>query len=219
MRWRSGRSRSPCARTRRRSSSRAKQRLRRQDSYACGGELDREREPVEPATDVRDRTRVALGEREASLASRARSANPATDAVSQQRVDVCRPVRGRELERRDGHHALGRYAERRAARHERSECRGTPRAIARRAAAASTTCSKLSRTSSSRRETRYPASASAAGSAARLLEPERPGDRRGDEERVADRRQVDEEDPVREVRDEIARDRPREASLPGPAGA
>ncbi len=193
------------------------ERLRRKDSHTRRGELDREREPVEPATDVRDGARVALGEREAALGLARPLGEERDRRVSQQRVDVSRPACGRKLERRDGHHALGRHAERRAARDERSERRGIVEQSRDERRRVDDLLEVVEDEQQPPRD-EVPGKRVDGGRAAGLLEPERPGDRRGDEERVADRRQVDEEDTVREVRNEIARDSSRESGLPVPPG-
>ena len=79
--------------------------------------------------------------------------------------------------------------------------------------AASSRCSKLSRTSSSRCSARMPLRLSASGTAPLSREPERLRDRRQHELGVGERRERDEEHALRELLDELGRGLEREPGL------
>ena len=180
--------------------------LRRQQLDARGRELDRERDALEPAADLRDRLEVLVGELEARLGLlRALDEELHRGRVGggRARPRARRAAAPRTRARRGREAAPGSWrapsgpARRRAAR--------------RSSAAAGSTCSKLSSTSSVGASPRRSAIASDERPVRRLADAEHVGDRGADELRVLHRREVD------EVR--LRRTRPAASSRPRARGA
>ena len=172
---------------------------RREHLHARGGELDRERQPVEPGADLLDA--LARRRRRAAAAGRARgrgagTARPRARRASGGIASSCSPAI------RSAARLVTTSFEPRRGGEQRGSSSG----------AASSTCSKLSITSSS----------ALAGAAARVeaspsLRAERLRDLRHDPRRLVERRQRHEAGAVREPRREPVRELEREPRLADPA--
>ena len=174
------------------------ERRRRQQADAAGGELECERQPVEPLADLADRLLVpgrgevgrrrraarAVNSSSASSVSSGGSGNSTSPAsLSGERLVTSR--------RRPGHCASS------------SPMNG----------AASRSCSRLSRQRSSS------FSPTASSEVVPVLDLEREGERRGNERRIRDRRELDERRPVREPPLETHRSGQGQPGLADPARA
>ena len=100
------------------------ERLGREKVQPGRSQLDRQRQPVEPATDPGDRGRVVVGQPEV----RPDAARPLDEQLD--RLELAEVVgrgartgRGRERQWRNRHHVLAPHAQRLAARHEHLEAR------------------------------------------------------------------------------------------------
>jgi len=193
------------------------QRLGRQDLDPGGGQLDRQRQPVEPAADLRDRRRIVVGEAE----GRVGGVRPLDE--ERHRGDG-RQDGGRRHRRRIGHgqrrHRIlpfGPDAEGRAARRQDRQPGAT---IEERRQLGSDRHHLLQvvqqeqQVAASQRR-RQGAPQRHAGN---LAHAEGLGDRRDNEVGVADRRQTDEGDTVRELGRQVGADLERQPRLADPAG-
>ena len=187
-----GRSRAPpVSRARRRLQAASEHRRGEKELALPGrGQLDRQRQPVQPAADLGHRRRVLVG--------RARSRVDRLRPLDEERAPRRPPSATVGVRREAGaserrHRELVLAAQGAAARLVTSTVsRGRPPAGRRPAAAGEQTCSKLSSTSSMRRS-RSGAGDACSGRPPASSDAERLGDGRGDQARVGDRREVDEE--------------------------
>ena len=184
------------------------------------GQLDRERDAVQPAADLGHRGAFASVQREVRAApARARSTNSRTASLDQRLARSADRVARRQRQRRH------RRRSSRPATPSASRLVASTRSVgaaaqqrARRARrAASSTCSQLSSTTSARRVARCSVSVVERRAPRLVAHAERGGDRLGDALGLGERRQVDEPHAVRDARRQRAR-RARSASrvLPEP---
>ena len=164
------------------SSRRVEDLLRRQQLHARRGELDRERDALEPAADLRDGLEVVVGRaRSSASTSCARSTKSCTAGESAPPSPATR-----HRERRHRVLALAADAERRAARGEHLEARRAPRAARAISGAAAEHAARSCRARAALG--RSPSRSRDRGRErllGRLADAERVGDRGADELRVA----------------------------------
>ena len=123
VRCRSGRSRGPRAEQPEAAAQAILQLVGREQPEACGGQLDRKREPVEPCADLRHRGRVVVRQVEVRLNLAGALDEQPDGLVLARRSGRERAPAVRERQRRHGEHVLTPHPERLAARDEDRELR------------------------------------------------------------------------------------------------
>ena len=202
--WRSGRSRAPRGEQLQPALEPALERLRREQLHACGGELDGQRQPVEPPADLLDRLAVEL----VVLEGRQRRFRPRREERD----------RVRRAERRNGQLALVREVQPLAARDEHGDA-GRIRERAREVRRGAEHVLEVVEDQEHAALAEMVVQRLLQGAAARGFDAERLADRRHDERGVVDAAERDERDAVRELLHQLAADLEREARLAAAAGA
>ena len=189
-----------------------------QRPHARRGQLDRERDPVEATTELRDRARVAIGEREVAL--RVLRAIHEQPHRVRSREHLERRVRAGEAERRDRDDLLARDRQALPARREHHHPRAAlARSGRRRRAAASRRCSQLSSTNSSRFGPRYSTTESVEAPPRRRVHAQARGQRVPHRVGIAHRRELAQPRAVGELGHQLGGHLDREAGLADTADA
>ena len=219
VRWRAARSCAPPVSRREPLVEPAQQRGRRERANARRRQLDRQRQPVEPDADLRHGRRVLVGDGEVG----GRGVRPLDEQPHGLAVARAprrpRPAQVGQRERRDAYVALAGQAQRHPARDQHAERRRRRRAARRRAGAAATPARSCRARAAARLSRRYSVSVSSAVSPGCSRRPSVRAIVGHDELPVADRRQRDEEDAVRNCSSTSAASLEREAGLAGAARA
>jgi hypothetical protein len=180
---------------------------RRQDLHAGGCQLDRERQPVEPAADVHDRLGVPRGQREVRASGR-RALHEQRDRRRLHQHRRRGGTRDRQRQRRDVEFVFAVDVQDHPAGDEHGQHRTGVEQLAHQRAGGGHLLEVVDQQQHPPQAAQMFDDGADERTLPGLAETQRGGDRRGDEIRIGQRGEVDERDAALEVRGELAGDVP-----------